>query len=262
MLSAGFAATIIPSMGNAISSQLMQEARLTGQSEGAVKWTPTPAPTLPAPQISAAEMSFLAAHEIKAGSTANNSILMTYDDILDDERLNHLLDVYREHGVKTSFFIIGIDLQNCSKSLPRILEEGHDIGCHGWVHDAPLTQLSDAAIAEQFGRFFYQMDLILPGYRVRYFRAPFGDRNQRVRDIGAAYGLQHVMWTLESGGLERSTYQNVINRVKPGDIVLSHAHRYYDVTDADSIVRELVRRGYNLQSVTSGMAEADRWSST
>jgi len=221
-----------------------------------------PTPTIePAamPAIPMEEQAFLASHELKTGDTSRPVILMSYDDILDPMRLSHLLDVYLEHSVHCTFFFIGVDLATSADVLPRLIAEGHDLGCHGWVHDSAFTTLSDDSIHLQFARFFTQVEKYLPGYKVRYFRAPYGDRNQHVRDLAAMWGMQHVLWSLESGGLDLLTEHYVVDRAGNGDIVLSHAHRPFDVSEADVIVRELVRKGFHLENLTDGMSPADRW---
>jgi peptidoglycan-N-acetylmuramic acid deacetylase len=252
---------LLTGMGLAAGASLMtrQTARAASPSSGALA---QPTPTIePAaiPSIPADEQVFLASHELKLGDTSRPVVMMSYDDVLDPVRLTHLLDVYREHSVHCTFFIIGVDLATSAEILPRIIAEGHDLGCHGWVHDSAFTTLSDDSIHHQFGRYFTQVEKYLPGYRVRYFRAPFGDRNQHVRDLAAMWGMRHVLWSLESGGLDLLTEHYVVDRAQNGDIVLSHAHRPFDVSEANVIVRELVRKGFQLENLTSGMSPADRW---
>ena len=221
--------------------------------------TPTPLPLASPPVTTPAEIEFLANHELIRGDTNRKTAMLTYDDARSNEGLSHLLDVFRENGVKTTIFIIGKDLESCKETLPRIIQEGHDLGCHGWSHDSPMTSLSDAALDLQFGQYLHKVNEIVPGYRMRFFRAPFGDRNPRVRIAAARWGLQHVLWSLESGGQDKQTYHNVVDRIQPGEIVLSHETRYFDVNDADVIVRELIRKGYTLESLSMGMSPADRW---
>lgn len=233
------------------SVQVLDRGKLTRSM------TPTPVPMKPA--LSREEVAFLANHELITGDTSRKVVMLTYDDVLDNERLFHLLDVYQEQGVKCTFFIIGIDLDNCSLALPRLIDEGHDLGCHGWTHDSPLTSLSDEAVLSQFENYLARVNDILPGYRVRYLRSPFGARNQRIRDLAASWGMQHVLWSLESGGLDRNTIHNVVDRAQNGSIILSHASRYYDVTEADVIVRELTRKGFSLENISSGMDPKDKW---
>jgi len=233
------------------SSNLVQEV-------DRVNLTGTLSPGLLQPNLSVDEIEFLAVHELKTGDTTRKVALMTYDDVFRNDKLSHLLDVYQEHGIKCSFFIIGINLEDCRATLPRLIDEGHDLGCHGWIHN-PFTSLSDESIHDQFSKFFAKVNDIVPGYQVKYFRAPYGDRDLRVRKLAAAWGMQHILWSLESGGLDKNTVHNVVDRAQNGSIVLSHASRRYDVTEADVIVKELIRKGFSLETISSGMDPADKW---
>jgi peptidoglycan/xylan/chitin deacetylase (PgdA/CDA1 family) len=208
--------------------------------------------------LSDEEIDFLTSHEVIQGDDTRPVVMLTYDDTINDKKLNHILDVYAEAKVKTSFFFIGIDLQNVATSIPRVVDEGHVIGFHGWKH-IPMVSLSNDNVNEEFKLFTEAIDKILPGYRVRYFRAPYGARNDRIRKIGAQWGMQHVLWSLESGGTTPQTYHNVVDRVINGSVVLSHAIRYYDVTDADKIVAGVLKKGYKLETLDTGRAPADQW---
>ncbi len=210
------------------------------------------------PHLTSGEIDFLASHELKTGDLTRKVAMLTYDDVFRNDKLSHLLDVYREHGVKCSFFIIGVNLEDCKATLPRLIDEGHDLGCHGWVHN-PFTSLSDDSINGQFNAFVTKVNEIVPGYQVKFFRAPYGDRDMRVRTLAATWGMQHVLWSLESGGMDKLTVHNVVDRMQNGSIVLSHASRQFDVSEADVIVKELIRKGYSMETISSGMDPADKW---
>ena len=252
LVGAGIYAGLLPVMGQ-LSSRYMNENPSGRDSSLNKPVDPTVVPEFDRPDLPQEEVNFIANHEIIIGDTQRKVIAMTYDDVTEDRQIVDLLDVYQEHGVKATFFVMGADLIHCKVNVPRLVEEGHELAFHGWVHDYPFTQLSDDALHTQFRMFSYQVQNLLPGYRVRYFRAPFGDRNQRVRDIAAQWGMQHVLWSLESGGNDRFTITNVVDRVKPGDIVLSHVNRIYDISEADTIIRALIRKGFNLETLSGAI---------
>lgn len=214
------------------------------------------------PDLPVEEINFMANHEIITGDTLRRVVSITYDDVTEDKQLTELLDIYLEHGVKATFFVMGADLVHCKVNVPRLIEEGHDLAFHGWVHDMPFTQLSDKAIHTQFRKFTHEIHTMLPGYRVRYFRAPFGDRNLRVKEIAAQWGMQHVLWSLESGGNDKSTLSNVVDRVKNGDIILSHVNRVFDISDADMILRTLIRKGYSVEALSTAVPAAMKYNPT
>lgn len=252
------AALAVPSFREIGFLPIVQESGLAVRSAQANPPAPTGTPGLTEGGISAQEAGFLAQHELIRGDSDRNVVMLTYDDARDGDGLHHLMDVYRENGVHTTFFIVGTDLEKCSQAIPRIVAEGHELGCHGWIHE-PMTSFSDRDLDDQFRAYLAVVRQIVPSYRVRFFRAPYGERNERLRQIAANWGMQHVLWSLESGGQEKITFHNVVDRVQPGEIVLSHETRYFDVNDADVIVREIIRKGYSLENVSTGMAPADRW---
>jgi peptidoglycan/xylan/chitin deacetylase (PgdA/CDA1 family) len=252
MMGAGIYAGLIPYMQQ-LSPRYMDQNSAEVDRSLIKPVDPTVMPEVDKPNLTQDEINFIANHEIIIGDTQRKVIAMTYDDVTDDRQIDDLLDVYQEHGVKATFFAMGADLIHCKVNVPRLVEEGHELAFHGWVHDYPFTQLSDEALHTQFRMFTHQVRNLLPGYRVHHFRAPFGDRNQRVREIAAQWGMQHVLWSLESGGNDKSTINNVVDRVKSGDIVLSHVNRVYDISEADTIVRALVRKGFSLETLSSAI---------
>jgi peptidoglycan/xylan/chitin deacetylase (PgdA/CDA1 family) len=158
----------------------------------------TPVPLRMLPNMIDKKIRFLASHELVTGDTNREVVMMTYDDVLDNERLSHLLDVYQKYGVKCSFFIIGIDQENCREILARLINERHDLSCHGWAHDCVFTSPSDKSIHE-FQKVVGFVADIRPGNWVKYSKSTYCNRDQRVPDTGAAKDMQHTMWTLESG---------------------------------------------------------------
>ena len=76
--------------------------------------------------------------------------------------LPHLLDCFREHGVKGTFFIPGRVAELYPDAVRAIADAGHELGCHGYEHEilahfTPEEQLellkkAKAAIEKAAGR--------------------------------------------------------------------------------------------------------------
>lgn len=224
-------------------------------------------------QLNQEQQQFIVDHAIVKGDTTLPKIIMTYDDWpYTPDQLSQILDAYKGLGSAT-FFILGDRLNyladgklkdygwNNNDIIKRIADEGHEIGCHGWQHDTPMTQLKDSTLSLQFEQWFEAFHKILPNQEVLHFRAPFGAEDLRVKKIAARYGLQHVLWNVESGGQTNQTYNNVVDGVTEngfGTIVLSHLQRDYDVRYASKIVSYLVQSGMLLDNVTNGINSKDR----
>jgi len=205
---------------------------------------------------------FLSSHEVFQGDTSRNVVLMTYDDFNSRDNINLILDAYKEHNYKTSFFFpAGYDrryltLGNYKKEVERIVDEGHVFGCHGLVHD-PYTTVDSSQVRSDIEKWLGIVKDIIPGYEVKWLRFPFGDRDERTKKIFAEYGMQSVMWSLESGGEDEETYKRVTSKVQKGDIVLNHTHRYYDAHDVSRILDFLQSENFSVESVETGLKAED-----
>jgi len=221
---------------------------------------PRIASTLTPPNISKMDLiDFLVKHSIRKGDDTRPVVLMTYDDDGSPSMIEDILSAYRNYGnSKTTFFFIGDRLEICRKSVEKIITEGHVLGCHGW-HHVSFNTLTDSDIHAQFEKFHRKILEIAPGYQVKFFRLPYGAgfTEDRILRIAAQWDLQHVFWTMGSDGLIPRTDKNVISETKNGSIVLSHMNRYFDYTQANFIVDGLMRRGFSLESVATGISPDD-----
>ncbi|OGO21199.1 MAG: hypothetical protein A2Z14_07885 [Chloroflexi bacterium RBG_16_48_8] len=201
-------------------------------------------------------IEFLAGHEIRLGDRTRRIVLMTYDDQGHRTWIDRILDAYTLVGGKASFFFTGNCLPLYAERIQRIVAEGHVFGSHGLVHELHTAMRSDE-IRAQLREWLGMVDEIIPGYQVKFFRFPYGDRNERVKKVIAEFGLQSVHWNIESGGLDEDTFDKVVGKVFNGSIVLSHMTRYYDVHEAERILKHLIKEGYALESLETGMDPKD-----
>jgi peptidoglycan/xylan/chitin deacetylase (PgdA/CDA1 family) len=202
------------------------------------------------------KIAFLAEHEIEEGDRSRRIVLMTYDDQGHRVWIDRILDAYALVGGKATFFFTGNNLNHYAEQIQRIVREGHVFGCHGLEH-VPHTSLRSDELRSQLRQWLEMVDEIVPGYQVRFFRFPYGDRNDRVRRVIAEFGFQNVHWNVESGGLDEDTFERVVGKVSNGSIVLSHMCRFYDVDQAERILEYLTEEGYGIESVERGIGSGD-----
>ena len=217
---------------------------------------------------------FIRTHEIMEGDLSKPQVMLTYDDFpWSYEQLQELLLNLKSEGGKATFFFLGKQLsqlemygwniEDTKRTFDQMLLEGHELACHGWQHDDPMTSLTDQNLSLQLEQFLSAMYALAPSAEIKFFRAPYGARNSLVLDVAARYGLQHVMWTTGSNGTDpdtlRITMENVAKVGGNGAIVLSHMHRPYDVKYAGEIVRNLREElGLSTFTVSNGIKLSDR----
>ena len=119
-------------------------------------------------------------------------LALTFDDGPNPTWTPRLLDVLGEHGVKATFFLLGIRAEAEPKLVQRIAAEGHLIGNHSWSHKN-LALTAASKVREELTRTSETLEQIT-GERVKYFRPPFGARRPAVFRIARSLGLRVVTW--------------------------------------------------------------------
>ena len=92
-----------------------------------------------------------------------------------------ILDTYRRLGLKQSFFVPGWCLETYPDAVEAILNDGHEIGHHGWIHEDPITTKGDAQ-AEAFEKAMEAHQRIT-GRKPAGYRAPVYNVTQQVIDL-------------------------------------------------------------------------------
>ncbi|KAJ3301953.1 chitin deacetylase [Kappamyces sp. JEL0829] len=107
-----------------------------------------------------------------------------------------LLDWLKSKGIKATFFLVGSQVVQFPEVVQRQFDEGHQIAIHTWSHRALTSLTTDQVVAEL--EWTAQAIQQIIGVRPTYFRPPFGDIDDRVRQIAAAMGLKPVIWSYDT----------------------------------------------------------------
>ena len=92
-----------------------------------------------------------------------------------------ILETYRRLGIKQSFFIPAWCIEQYPQAIDAILEGGHEIGHHGYLHEDP-TEHSAAEQKYWFDRAF-EVHRRATGKPPRGYRGPVYNVNQTVIDL-------------------------------------------------------------------------------
>ncbi|MCP5074096.1 MAG: polysaccharide deacetylase [Rhodobacteraceae bacterium] len=91
-----------------------------------------------------------------------------------------ILDTYARLGIKQSFFIPGWCLEQYPQTVEQILEGGHEIGHHGWIHEDPVATSGDQ---REFIEKALSAHRRICGSNPRGYRAPVYNVTQEVVDL-------------------------------------------------------------------------------
>jgi peptidoglycan/xylan/chitin deacetylase (PgdA/CDA1 family) len=98
-----------------------------------------------------------------------------------------ILETYRAHDVRTTWFIPGHTALAYPDLARAVLADGHEIGHHGWVHENAGRLEGEAAQRLVFERGFDALDQVL-GVRPTGFRSHFGSHTA---ELLCEFGFEH-----------------------------------------------------------------------
>lgn len=151
-------------------------------------------------------------------------IAISFDASWGADKTIPILDILDQHGVKTTFFLVGSWVDKYPDMVQEIFRRGHEIGNHSDTH-AHMSQLSEDGIKKELRDMSDKVEK-LTGVRPVLFRPPYGDYNDRVISVSRQEGYEAVQWSIDSLDWKDRGTQDIIKqctyRVENGDIVLFH----------------------------------------
>lgn len=176
-------------------------------------------------------------------------IALTFDDGPSSSATNRILDVLREYHSRATFFVVGNRLRNYPEVLQRIVSERSEIGSHTYNHKS-LSLLKASEIRKELSAVDeYLVELL--GQEAVTLRPPYGAINDLVKKT---VNKPMIYWSVDTEDWKsrntKAIVNNVIGKVKDGDIVLFHD--LYDTTAAaiEIIVPKLIKEGYQIVTVS------------
>lgn len=147
---------------------------------------------------------------------------LTYDDGPSEET-PRLLKKLKQANVTSTFFVVGSRILEYPETLKQQIKEGHHIGLHSkswslrwkgtvadivyfltndasnifaaWSH-AGMTSLTNEQIVAEI-KWAEKIVYDITGLKTKYWRPPYGDVDNRVREIVRQMGYVTVIWTKE-----------------------------------------------------------------
>ena len=156
--------------------------------------------------------------------TAEQAVAISFDASWGAEYTPQLLDILDQYGVKTTFFLVNIWLEDYPELAREIVARGHEIGLHSATH----PHFSELSVEQMQHELDENAALIeeVTGYQPELFRPPFGDYNDLVVATVNENDYYCVQWSIDSldwsDNSAEEIYQRVTKDIHAGDIVLFH----------------------------------------
>ncbi len=180
-------------------------------------------------------------------------VTLTFDDGGPEGRVNEILDVLKEAGVKGTFFLLGEWVRANPDVVRRMVAEGHELANHSDSHPR-FSWLDDAAMRREILAARAALREVAGRDGAPFFRPPYGAYNGTLTSLLGELGYRAlVMWDVDSrdwSGLAAETIAHqVIAEASAGSVVLFHLHGVHTAEALRKVIPGLLARGYAFTTV-------------
>lgn len=194
-----------------------------------------------------------AAHSLGLQRTVSNGVALTFDDGPHPEGTPAVLEILDDAGIKSTFFLVGEQVERRPALAAEIASRGHLVALHGYRH-RPQPVLSARAVADDIARGAAAI-ADATGIEAGWHRPPYGLYSPSGLDFVRERGLRPLLWSRWGKDWRRLTTPERIAaragaQLHPGDVILLHDADFYSSTGSHRrtvealklIVRELKRQ--------------------
>jgi peptidoglycan/xylan/chitin deacetylase (PgdA/CDA1 family) len=158
------------------------------------------------------------------GPLRGRKMAITFDDGPNGEATEKVLELFRRHGGKATFFMIGQNVEAQPALARRVLDEGHAVGSHTYSH-AKLSKVAHAVAVDEIDR--GHRCLVAAGLPdSKLFRAPHGLKTFATVSHLERRGIQMIAWTAGVYDTDQPRGEVIARRamrwLRPGAILLLH----------------------------------------
>jgi peptidoglycan/xylan/chitin deacetylase (PgdA/CDA1 family) len=196
---------------------------------------------------------------IWAGPPKVKQVAITFDDGPSPRYTPKILALLKRYQAHATFFVLGRKVEKYPHLVQAQLRAGNEVGNHTFDHPR-LPKIAQPAREAEVERTAVDLDL-LGDKESRWIRPPYSAFDDRLKAYVAHTHGHLVLWSIDSGdwrGLGRDAIvNNVLNRVRPGAIIIFHdsdetnkADRSPTVAALKIILPALKAAGYRLVTVS------------
>lgn len=160
-----------------------------------------------------------------AGVGAADHVALTFDDGPDPTSTPRFLSLLAEHGVRATFFMLGMMAVRARELVAEVAAAGHEIGVHGWEHRMLLKRPPRATLDDITRA--HGLLAELTGTPPRWYRPPNGVLTGGALAATRRLGMTPVLWTAwgcdwTRGATVTSILTHVDRQLRGGSTVLLH----------------------------------------
>ena len=177
-------------------------------------------------------------------------VALTFDDGPNPINTNKILDTLEKYNVVATFFDLGYLVENNPQVVKREEKLGCEVGNHSYRH-VDLNKLNAEQIQQDMEQSEGAFEKAL-GHKTKLFRPPYGKANNTVKST-ITYPL--INWNVDTVDWESRDASKIIDKFREianydGKIILMHSIYASTAKAVETIVPELLEKGYQLVTVS------------
>ncbi len=210
--------------------------------------------------------------QVLGGKPHKKQVALTFDDGPHPQRTRQIVDELAQYGFHATFFVVGNRVDgtqmNCQETLAYTLEQGNEIGIHGYTHTVYYNTCTNTEYFSEIDKTVAAVQDVASDYQILHMR-PVGGYITNSRIAESPYSI--IKWNVDSEDW-KNTYrkgdsdevcaqkinaivENVMTNVSDGSIILMH-DIYESTYDAVKIIlKRLYDEGYEVVTVTELLGE-------
>lgn len=193
------------------------------------------------------------------GNQNLKEVALTFDDGPRPEIVREVLNVLGKYRARSTFFVVGSQVEKHPAIVRRMMNEGHEVANHTHSHPR-LDGLNEEQIRTELAHCDHAV-FEATGARTNLFRPPGMRYDDTVLRAAQSLGYVTIHWNVAAQDFKAQPpseiTRKVLESVQPGSVILLHNHP--DTLAAlPEILEELTARGYRFLTVSQMLARLER----
>lgn len=179
-------------------------------------------------------------------------VALTYDDGPSGTNTPRLLETLRTYGARATFFMVGKQAAKNPEVVKQMVAQGCEVANHTYDHTM-MNKIDPVELTRQL-EMTNQVVADATGISPVLMRPCGGERTDAGMSAVGSISMPAILWSIDTLDWKTRDVQNtidtVLSQVKDGDIILMHDLYDTAAVASETIVPELINRGYQLVTVS------------
>lgn len=188
------------------------------------------------------------------GNTKSNNVSIMINVYWGTEFLEPMLDILKEKNIKVTFFVGGLWVSTNNELLEKMVEQGHEIGNHGFYHKDHKYLSLEKNQEEIFTT--HSLVKTITGLEMNLFAPPSGSFSSTTLQVAKDLGYKTIMWSKDTIDWRDKDTSLIISRAtkkpKGGDLTLMHPTQN-SLSALPEIIDFYTQNNFNLTTVSQNI---------